>query len=478
MTETTPPRELLEKLHRHQQAHLLRWWDELSAEQRTDLVNQIESVDFGLIAGLLDPKSQSTADDPHDMARRACAPSQVVRSPQTDSQQTEWAEARRAGEELLKAGRVGALLVAGGQGTRLGFPYPKGMFPIGPLSERPLFQVLADQLVARSNRAGVAIPYYIMTSDATHEETVGFFEKHSFFGLSSDDVFFFRQGNMPAVDASTGRLLLAEKGRLSVSPDGHGGMLAALSGAGLFDDMRRRGIDFLHYHQVDNPTAVVCDPAFLGFHALRESELSTKVVAKISAEEKMGVLVELEGQTRIIEYSDMPEDVTKQTDKDGSLLHWAGNTAVHVFSRAFLERVIQDVSALPFHLAQKAVPYIDHAGQAVDPDQTNAIKFERFIFDALPLARQALVVEVERAVEFNPVKNKAGRDTPETARTAMTALHRNWLRSAGALIADDLPVEIGARFALDAEDVVDRIQPGTEIREPRYFGSDDSGDRY
>lgn len=470
MTEPTPPPDLLEKLRRCGQDHLVRWWDDLPVDQRASLADQIETIDFEQIAGLLKSKSASPDDDPAEMARRAGPLSQVVRSPETESQRAQWAEARRTGEELLRAGRVGALLVAGGQGSRLGFPHPKGMFPVGPISGRPLFQVLAEQLLARSRRAGVPIPYYVMTSDATHDETVAFFGEHSYFGLDQADVFFFRQGNMPAVDAASGRLLLADKGELCLSPDGHGGMLAALAKAGLFEDMRRRGVDFLHYHQVDNPTAVVCDPVFLGFHAQRDSELSTKVVAKVSAEERMGVLVEVDGQTRIIEYSDMPDDVASRTDANGALLHWAGNTAVHVFSRAFLERIIDDATGLPFHLAHKAVPHLDDSGNPVEPVGPNAIKFERFIFDALPLAERALVVEVERAVEFNPVKNKEGRDSPETAQAAMAALHCDWLRAAGARVRDDVPIEIGAGFALDAEEVADKVEPDAEFNTPQYLG--------
>jgi len=465
MTETSSPEALRESLRRHQQDHVLRWWDELSGQQRSALADQIESVDFSLLRGLL--TSETVAEDPLDMARRADPPAQIVRS---GSNPIERAAAKRAGEEILRAGRAGALLVAGGQGTRLGFPHPKGMFPLGPVSNRPLFQILAEQLLARSRNAGVPIPYYIMTSDATHQETVAFFEEHGYFGLSRDDVFFFRQGNMPAVEASSGRLLLAEKGQLSVSPDGHGGMLAALDSAGLFEDMRRRGVDFLHYHQVDNPTAIVCDPVFLGFHAVRSSELSTKVVAKVAAEERMGVLVDVDGQTRIVEYSDMPEDVARQTDDSGSLRHWAGNTAVHVFSRSFLERIIGDESALPFHLAKKAVPHVDENGQLFEPEQPNAVKFERFIFDALPLARSTLIVEVDRATEFSPVKNKDGADSPETAQAAMIALHRAWIESAGARVAHKVPVEIGGGFALDAEEAAHRIEPGTEIDAPAYLG--------
>jgi len=247
--------------------------------------------------------------------------------------------------------------------------------------------------------------------------------------------------------------LLAGPGQLALSPDGHGGLLAALQRSGLMRELSTRGIQTLYYHQVDNPTTIVCDPAFIGWHLLERADVSTKVVAKRSAEEKMGVAVSVDGVTRIIEYSDLPADIAAQTDEHGQLRIWAGNTAMHVFQRAFLERAVQDATALPFHIARKAVPYWTKDSGVVEPQSPNAYKFERFIFDVLPRAERALIVEADRAAEFNPVKNKDGADSPETARAALQALHRNWLRQAGATIDDNVPVEIGPMVALDSDDL-------------------------
>ena len=473
MTEAAPA-ELKSRLEPHGQEHVLRWWGELSAGQRQRLARQIESLDLPRIAALWKSKQQagqkSSAEDLAEIARRAVPPASIVRLPQTPAARAEWQRAHKIGEGLLKAGQVGAILVAGGQGTRLGFDKPKGMFPIGPVSHATLFQILAEQLLARSRRAGKPIPYFVMTSDATHEETVAFFHEHKFFGLPAGDVFFFEQGNMPAVDAATGQLLLSEKGSLSTSPDGHGGMLAALAKAGLLDEMRRRGIEFLHYHQVDNPTAIVCDPVFLGFHAERGAEMSIKVVAKRSAGERMGVAVDVDGRTQIIEYSDLPADVAAQTDERGELLLWAGSTAIHVFSRSFLDRVAHSDAALPFHIAHKKVPHCDEQGTSVSPQRENAYKFERFIFDALPEARRSLVQETDRAREFNPVKNASGDDSPDTARAALVRLHQGWLREAGAIVDDQTPVEISPLFALDADDVRTKVASRTRVAQPTFFG--------
>ena len=296
------PSELHERLRRHHQQHVVRWWDELDAGQRRSLLRQIDAVDFDLIGRLLKgPPDRAGAGIVVERARHATPPSEVVRLPGSPREAAAWDEAVRRGREVLAAGRVGVVLVAGGQATRLAFPHPKGTYSIGPVSGCSLFQILAEQLLARSRQAGAGIPYYLMTSEATHDETIAFFAEHNHFGLNPDDVFFFQQGNMPAVDDDAGRLLLAEKGKLSTSPDGHGGLLAALARAGLLDEMRSRGIEYLYYHQVDNPTAIVCDPAFVGFHVLRRSEMSTKVVAKRSPEERMGVVVGIAGQTQIVE---------------------------------------------------------------------------------------------------------------------------------------------------------------------------------
>jgi len=458
------PATLADRLRRFGQEHLLNRWDELDSSARSRLAAQIESVDFELLGQLFDEPDHeagsASLESPAAQADRAVPPGEVVRLPHTPADEDQRSEAVRCGERMLAEGKVGAILVAGGQGSRLGFPHPKGMYPIGPVSGCSLFQILIEQLLARSRRAGVAIPLYVMTSDATHHETIAFFKKQTFFGLDPADVFFFRQGNMPAVDPADGRILMADAGTLCLSPDGHGGMLYALTRADLFDEMQQRGIELLYYHQVDNPTAVVCDPAFLGFHELRGSEMSIKVVAKRSADEPMGLVCAVDGRTQIIEYSDLPGDIARRTDSAGNLLHWAGSTAIHVFDRAFLQRVAGAADGLPFHRAHKKVACVNDRGEAITPTQPNAWKFERFIFDALPLAKTALVMEADRRWEFNPVKNAEGHDTPATARAAMLALHHGWLKSAGAQIAEGVSVELSPLFALDEQDVKEQVPPG------------------
>jgi UDP-N-acetylglucosamine/UDP-N-acetylgalactosamine diphosphorylase len=223
--------------------------------------------------------------------------------------------------------------------------------------------------------------------------------------------------------------------------------------------------------QVDNPLVEVCDPEFLGYHLLSDSEMSTLAIAKRFPMDRVGNIVSIDGQVRIIEYSDLPDDMAERRATDASLLLWAGNTAIHAIDTEFLRRMSGASSSLPYHRAVKAVPYVDDSGSRVEPSQPNAIKFERFIFDLLPHARRAIVVEVDAEREFAPVKNAPGaeQDSPELVQERMISLHREWLRSAGAAVDDDVPVEISPLFALDDEEVAAKVQPGTRIDKPTYF---------
>jgi UDP-N-acetylglucosamine/UDP-N-acetylgalactosamine diphosphorylase len=364
------------------------------------------------------------------------------------------------------------ILVAGGQGTRLGFEHPKGLFPIAPLSKRTLFEVIIDRLKAVSNRYGKKIPLFVMTSPATTAETEAFFLEKQHFGLMHDqDLRIFEQGMRPAIDAQSKKILLASPHEIALAPDGHGGMLAALSRVIGFDALRTSGIKTIFYGQIDNPLLTVCDPEFLGYHLLAGSELTTQAVRKTDPAERVGVVAQVDDHLEIIEYSDLSPEQSKRREPDGSLTFWAGNTAVHAFDVAFLERASSQVSALPLHIAKKTVPFIDAKGQLVDPTEPNAIKFEQFIFDLLPLAKNALVVEVDRAVAFAPVKNAEGAtsDTASSAQAAMTNLYASWLSAVGVKVAPGVKIEIHPDFALDQDALAARISPGTSITQDTYL---------
>jgi UDP-N-acetylglucosamine/UDP-N-acetylgalactosamine diphosphorylase len=468
MSVTVNFQKLNDKLTACNQQHLLRFWDQLSDASRNNLAAQIANVDFAHMRSLIGGSHQAT--DWGALAARAKSPPAIRLNADQNLYSRE--DALQIGEAALREGKVGVVVVAGGQGSRLGFPHPKGMYPLGPVSKRTLFQILADRLIGSARRYGVSLPFFVMTSPATHGETVAYFKEHDYCGLNPADVIIFCQGTMPAVDADSGRLLLADKGSLFLSPDGHGGTMAAMSKAGCFEELKRRGVEYLFYFQVDNPMVVIADPELIGYHIMADSEMTTQVVAKHDPLERVGNVVSIDGQLQIIEYSDLPEDAAQRRNPDGSLAIWAGSIAVHVFDVEFLNRMVAQADALPFHQATKKVPYINDDGDVVSPDEPNAVKFERFIFDLLPNAQHGLVVEVDEAEGFAPLKNAPGaaKDTEQTAQAAMINQHRRWLEEAGATVVDGVAVEISQAFALDVDELKTKIEPGLQIDSNKYFG--------
>jgi UDP-N-acetylglucosamine/UDP-N-acetylgalactosamine diphosphorylase len=343
--------------------------------------------------------------------------------------------------------------VAGGQGTRLGYDGPKGTFPVTPLKRKPLFQVFAEKILAAGRRHGRPLHWFIMTSHANHTATGAFFAAHQFFGLDPARVHFFRQGRMPAVDFA---------GKILLESDGHGGSLRALHRSGALDLMKSEGVDTVSYFQVDNPLVRCIDPEFIGWHRLQGAEMSAKMVLKAYPEEKLGHFCRQHGRLVVIEYSDLPLTVQREVDpQTGRLRYGAGSIAIHILDRDFIERMAAEAQdggagpALLFHRADKKIATIDAAGNPVKPERANGAKFEMFVFDALPFARNGLVIETQRADDFSPVKNAEGVDSPRTAREDQLRQYVRWLRSVGALVAADvtgLPafdLEVGPHFGFD-----------------------------
>jgi UDP-N-acetylglucosamine/UDP-N-acetylgalactosamine diphosphorylase len=382
MTSPAKP-ALLAKLRPHGQEHLIAFWDELNDAQRRRLGAQIEGIDFPLIDALY----RGAVDQPDwaELSRRAEPPEALRLADRRRSGAAAWGatpeQARARGVEALRDGRIGVLLTAGGQGSRLGFDKPKSLYPIGPLSGATLLQIHCEKVRAAARRYGRPVRLYLMTSPVTHDDTVEFVHHERRFGLLEEELVVFCQGTMPAVDAHTGKLLLEAKDSLFLSPDGHGGAVAALAASGAIDHMREHGVEHLFYLQVDNPLAPICDPEFIGHHLLAESELTSLAVAKSSPQDKLGNFATIDGRLHVIEYSDFPEDVAALRDQAGELVFWAGSVAIHMFHRAFLERSLQLKDRLPFHVARKKAEHIDDRGRPVAPAQPNALKFERFIFD-------------------------------------------------------------------------------------------------
>jgi UDP-N-acetylglucosamine/UDP-N-acetylgalactosamine diphosphorylase len=459
------PDDLRQRLQKYGQEHVLAGWDRLSDDERRGLLDQLRGLNLDQLRTLYANRSDSFAVPPPERIR----PVPVIGS---DADTT---EARRLGEEALRAGEVAVLLVAGGQGSRLGFDHPKGMFAVGPVSNKTLFQIHAEKVLALRRRYGKPLPFLVMTSPATDAETRTFFAEHNNFGLPAADVAFFCQGMMPALDLATGKLILEAPGRLFLSPNGHGGTLTALADSGLLERLRRQSIRHVFYFQVDNPLVKVAEPAFLGHHLRTRAEVSAKIVPKESPTDKLGNLVLVDGRCTMIEYSDLPESLAWQTDEHGRLRIWAGSPAIHVFDVEFLRRMVGEGVKIPFHVARKKVPYLDANGTVVQPERENALKFELFIFDMLPLADHWAIVETSRREEFMPLKNASGADSPETVRQAQSDLCADWLERAGVHVprrvdgTAAVALEVSPLFALDPEELAAKVDRSLKIDGPTYI---------
>ena len=464
-----------DRLSEFGQQHLLQAAAELSDADLESLITSINTIDLDLIHKLtcngttdISPISDAAIVGPPN-ALRLTDENLHLASGEVISR----CEAVNAGEALLNDHALGVIVVAGGQGTRLGFDHPKGMYPIGELSERSLFQFVTDKIKALSSRYGYCVPLFIMTSPPVHDDTVKFFVENSNFGLSEDQLFFFCQGTMPAVDQTNGKILMQSKSELCLSPNGHGGMLSALKDSGVLVWCREHNISTLFYSQIDNPLSQIGDPLLLGVHRLSDADVSMQVIEKQHADDRTGNVVLIDDITQMIEYSEMPGELAAQTttntNGEEKLRFWASNIAVHTFSTDFLLRMSEDADALPFHLAAKTVRCLEN-GELVSPTVPNAYKFEQFIFDLLPHAQNTMVVEVERSVAFAPVKNapEATFSTVATSRATMNELYRRWLTETGCKVNDSAVVEINARFALDQAQLQLRELP-EQIDADTYF---------
>jgi UDP-N-acetylglucosamine/UDP-N-acetylgalactosamine diphosphorylase len=434
------PAGLLDQIQQLDQQDVLRFWERLPAADQEKLARQLARLDWDFVkeyaAEHPPAEAQLSADS------RVTAPSRSIRWPESTSERHSWSEAAEEGRDFLQSGRIAVVVVAGGMATRLGTSQPKGMFPIGPISGRSLFHLLSEQVLALSQRYQIEIPYLIMTSEATHAATEQWFEQQHWFGLDPKNVFLFQQGTAPAFDSTTGKLLMSSESSLALNPDGHGGLPFAMSRAGLFKELQNRGIETLFYHQVDNPLVHVCDPAFIGLHLRHAAEVSVKFVSKQTPDERVGLLVEIDGRTHMIEYSDLPESLGALQDRDGKLQLRAGNTGIHLFQRTFLERIASQPASLPWHTVHKKVAYVDAEGTLVHPESENALKYERFIFDSFSIAKSVLAVETPRETEFAPLKNAEGECSADEVKRAIIAATISRLRSAGVTVTDGTAVEI------------------------------------
>lgn len=457
------------------QAHLLRFVDELDEAEVLRLCAQIEALDLPRLAPIL--RAQLGATDSHE-SHASIEPMPCYPLGGVDDED----RYRTEGERLLREGRIAAFTVAGGQGTRLGFDGPKGCYPGSAVTGKPLFRCLGEWILAAQRRYGRVIPWYIMTSPMNHDATRSFFEKHDWLGLDESSVTLFNQGVLPSVDKSTGKILLASRQEPATNPDGHGGSLRALWSSGAIEDMRARGIEHVCYAQIDNPLVRFIDPLFIGLHAGAPDssrQMSSKMIAKTDPREKVGLFAMLDGRPGMIEYSDLPEELATRRDESGTLVYNAGNPAIHMLGVEFVAQLNDrpEGCALPFHRAIKSVAHIDiETGERVVPSEPNAMKLEMFIFDALPLCERTIVMEVDRVEEFAPIKNALGNDSAESSSRLQTLRASRWLERVGVEIpyrddgSPDCTLEISPLSAMYPEDLRDLDLPvSIERGEARSF---------
>lgn len=439
--------EALQLLEANGQGQVLRFWERLSENERQDLLGQVAALDFDALSRMRDMLLHR--DD--EAVKGAVEPAPVVTLAEQDP-----AAASAAGEAALRANRVGVLLVAGGQGSRLGFDGPKGAYSLAPLSQASLFEIHSRKILAMERRYGCAIPFYIMTSETNDRDTRECFERNGYFGLSPERVMCFKQGMWPALDAE-GRIILDRPDHIFRGPDGHGGVLDALKRTGMLQDMQDRQLDVIFYFQVDNALVEIADPAFVGLHCRHEAEIAVKVCAKRDPAEGLGVVGRRDGRNMIVEYTELTDAQKAERLDDGNLKFRFGSVAIHTFSVDFLRHETE--AGLPLHLAHKKIPYCDADGQTVKPDQPNGFKFEKFIFDVLPDADRAINVEFRREEEFSPLKNASGADSAETARRDMVEKFARWFEAAGVQVPrgeDGLSLyrlEVDPCYALDAAEL-------------------------
>jgi len=406
---------LRDLLARHSQEHLLDGLQALAPERRQAFLARLAAVEWDEL--------EETAEPPRPEDVR---PAEVVTLAARERRR---AELTAAGDAAYQRGAVAVLMVAGGQGTRLGFKGPKGKFPLAPLSGKTIYQLQAEKVVSVSRRVGRDVPFLVMTSPMTDAETRAFFTEHERFGLAEGQLTFFVQGTVPSVDKA-GRALLAEPGVLLENPDGHGGAFTALARSGELARLRERGIEQLVYIQVDNVLAPVDDAELVGLAVVEQADVVTKVLEKAHPDEKLGHLVTQGTRDRVVEYTELTPEQTRARTPDGELIYRWGSPAMHCWSLAFFTRLSERGYRLPLHRSAKPLKaWIDGDVREVD-----GWKYERFIFDLIAEAERSIGLEIRRDAEFAPVKNADGEDSPATAVDLMHRQYVEWLDAAGARV--------------------------------------------
>lgn len=489
---TTPPtdeeyNEIKEKFEKAGQGQVFAFYDELQPGEKGALYQQLLPIDPEHINKLADtalnpPKPTSEEQKPKLEQLPDSATTSTI-----DSKEDELNKWHEDGLKLISENKVAVVLMAGGQGTRLGSSAPKGCYDIGLPSKKSLFQLMAERISRLQHLAekhhekqDVVIPWYIMTSGPTRKPTEQFFEENKYFGLNRNNVMFFEQGTLPCIDMN-GKILLDSKAKVAVAPDGNGGIYQASIGGGVVEDMGKRGVKHIHAYGVDNCLVRVADPTFIGFAAEKDVDIATKVVRKRDAKESVGMILQKNGKPDVVEYSEIDSETAEAKDpKDSRLLKFrAANIVNHYYSYRFLESIPDWAHKLPHHVAKKKIPYVDSEGKQIKPEKPNGIKLEQFIFDCFPLLSmdKFACMEVKREDEFSPLKNAkgTGEDDPDTSRRDILQQGRRFLEAAGATVTseeqEDGGVEVSPLISYGGEGL--EFLKGREIRAPAVIEKED-----
>ncbi len=391
--------EAMEKLKKYGQEHVLKYYAELPDEQRNTLIEQIDRTDFTVIGQAA------------EMGKRgAIAPIKAMTIPEIDMGRERF---ERIGMEAVKAGKLGAVLLAGGMGTRLGSDAPKGMYDIGISKPVYIFQRLIENLMKVVEKAGNYIQLFVMTSEKNHDATVGFFKEHDYFGYDKDYIAFFKQDMAPAADFD-GKVYMEAKDSIATSPNGNGGWFLSMKKSGLLELVEKRGIEWLNVFAVDNVLQSIADPVFAGAVLEGGYSVGSKVIRKVNPQEKVGVMCTEDGRPSIVEYIELTEDMLTQRDENGEYAYNFGVILNYLFKVDKLVNLLE--RKLPYHKSAKKIPYINEAGELVKPEEPNGYKYEQFILDMIQMLDSCLPFEVVRGKEFAPIKNKTGVDSVESAR--------------------------------------------------------------
>jgi len=461
--------ELKEKYEKAGQSQVFTYWEELKPEDKGTLFQQLKPIDPEYINKIAERAIHPPKIESDDQIPRLEQLPESATTSTIDSEQGNLDTWYRSGLELISENKVAVVLMAGGQGTRLGSSAPKGCYDIGLPSKKSLFQLQAERIwrlqhlaSKKHDKEAVVVPWYIMTSGPTRKLTQQFFEEHKYFGLDRNNVIFFEQGVLPCISMD-GKILLETMGKIAVAPDGNGGLYSALISSGVVQDMEKRGIQHIHAYCVDNCLVRVADPIFIGFSAEKDVDIATKVVRKRNAKEPVGLILQKNGKPDVVEYSEIDNETAEAKDaKHSDLLKFrAANIVNHYYSFRFLQSIPNWAHRLPHHIAKKKIPSIpidSKTGEQVKPDKPNGIKLEQFVFDCFPFLTmdKFACMEVKREDEFSPLKNApgTGEDDPGTSRKDIMEQGRRFLVEAGAIVtseSEETGVEVSPRISYGGE---------------------------